>query len=127
LYNADSICTAARGSIYDSSKSSTNKDLGLYSLGVDARLGGSGYADYGFDSLTFGSTGVTLNSTIIGSINTTEFFLGMFGVGATTGSFNSTSSVAAISALVEKNGVIPSNSYGYTAGATYRMLSKSSI
>jgi hypothetical protein len=126
LCNADSICTAARGSIYDSSKSSTYKELALYSLGVDVRLNGSAYADYGFDALTFGSTGVTLNSTIIGSmVNTTEFLLGMFGLGVVPGSFNNTPSVAAISALVEKNGVIPSNSYGYTAGATYRMPSKS--
>lgn len=123
----DSICTAARGSIYDSSKSSTYKELGLYSLGVDSRLNGAGYADYGFDAVTFGSTGVTLDSTIIGSINTTEFFLGMFGLGIVPGSFNNTSSLAAISGLVEKNGAIPSNSYGYTAGATYRMPSKPSI
>lgn len=91
-------------------------------MGVDTRLGGQGYADYGFDQLTFGSTGVTLNSTIIGSINTTEYFLGEFGLGVVPGNFNNVSSLAAISGLVEKNGAIPSHSYGYTAGATYRKL-----
>jgi len=89
-------------------------------LGVDNRLGGQGVADYGFDTLTFGSTGVVLDRTIIGSINTTEFFLGMFGLGVVAGSFKNIPSLAAISGLVETDGAIPSHSYGYTAGATYR-------
>ncbi|TVY92692.1 Candidapepsin [Lachnellula willkommii] len=116
----NSICVQSRGGVYNLSSSSTYKDQGLFSLGVDTRLGGQGYADYGFDQLTFGSTGVTLNSTIIGSINTTEYFLGEFGLGVVPGNFNNVSSLAAISGLVEKNGAIPSHSYGYTAGATYQ-------
>lgn len=120
----DEICTQARGGLYDLSTSSTNHDLGFFSLGVDNRLGGQGYAEYGFDTLTFGSTGVSLNSTIIGSVNSTEFFLGMFGVGIVPGNFKNVSSLAAISGLVEKDGAIPSHSYGYTAGAKYRKISQ---
>ncbi|TVY37225.1 Candidapepsin [Lachnellula occidentalis] len=116
----NSICQQARGGIYNLSTSSTYRDQGLFSLGVDNRLGGQGYADYGFDQLTFGSTGVILDSTIIGSINTTEYFLGEFGLGVVPGNFNNVSSLAAISGLVEQNGAIPSHSYGYTAGATYQ-------
>ncbi|TVY36337.1 hypothetical protein LSUB1_G006371, partial [Lachnellula subtilissima] len=116
----NAICIQARGGTYNLSKSSTYRDQGLFNLGVDTRLGGQGYADYGFDQLTFGSTGVTLNSTIIGSINATEYFLGEFGLGVVPGDFNNVSSLAAISGLVEKNGAIPSHSYGYTAGATYQ-------
>jgi hypothetical protein len=44
----------------------------------------------------------------------------MFGLGIVPGNFKNVSSLAAISGLVEKDGAIPSHSYGYTAGATYR-------
>jgi hypothetical protein len=95
-------------------------------LGVDEKLGNTGYAEYGLDDLTFGTTGVVLPSAIIGSINTTglvnttQYLLGYFGLGIVPGSFNGTTPLSAISSLVEKDGIIPSHSYGYTAGAKYR-------
>lgn len=70
--------------------------------------------------MTFGSTGVTLNSTIVGSINTTQYLLGMFGLGVVVGNFKTVTSLPAISGLVENVSAIPSHSYGYTAGAKYR-------
>ncbi|TVY80679.1 Candidapepsin-8 [Lachnellula suecica] len=116
----NSICTSARGGIYNISQSSTDEDLGFFSLGVDSRLGGNGYANYGLDTIEFGTTGVVLNSTVIGSINETNYFLGMLGLGVVPGSFKNVTSLSAISGLVETNGAIPSHSYGYTAGATYQ-------
>ena len=89
-------------------------------MGSDARFGGSGYAEYGLDNITFGSTGVTLTDGIIGSVNTTAYWLGMFGLGVVPGNFRNVTSLPAISGLVEKNSAIPSHSYGYTAGAKYR-------
>jgi hypothetical protein len=83
---------------------------------------GTGYAQYGLDDITFGSTGITLNNTIIGSINTTEYWLGMLGLGVVPGNFKNITSLPAISGLVEKNSAIPTHSYGYTAGAKYRKL-----
>lgn len=59
-----------------------------------------------------------MNTT--GSTNTTGYFIGNFGVGIVPGSFNSTTALSAISGLVEDLGVIPSHSYGFTAGAKYR-------
>ncbi|KAF4626752.1 hypothetical protein G7Y89_g11405 [Cudoniella acicularis] len=116
----NSLCTSARGGIFDLSQSSTWQEQGFFNLGVDQRLGGTGYAEYGLDDLTFGSTGVTLPSAIIGSINTTEFFVGMFGLGIVLGNFKNVTSLAAISGLVEVDGAIPSHSYGFTAGAKYQ-------
>jgi hypothetical protein len=74
--------------------------------------------------LTFGTTGTTLQNTIIGSINTTEYWVGMFGLGIVPGNFTNVTSLSAISGLVEKDGVIPSHSYGFTAGAKYREFRK---
>jgi hypothetical protein len=120
----DSLCTSARGAIFDLANSATWQDQSFYNLGVDARFGGSAYAQYGLDDITFGSTGMTLFNTIIGSINATEYWLGMFGLGIIPGNFKTVTSLPAISGLVEKASLypIPSHSYGYTAGARYRKL-----
>jgi hypothetical protein len=71
--------------------------------------------------LEFGTTGVTLKDTIIGSINTTEYWLGFFGLGDIPGNFTDTEALPPLNAL-ENQSIIPSNSYGYTAGAIYRKL-----
>ncbi|RDL30347.1 Acid protease [Venustampulla echinocandica] len=116
----NALCISSRGEIFDMKKSSTWQDEGFFNLGIDSRFGGSAYANYGLDDLAFGSTGVVLPSAIIGSINATSFLLGMFGLGVVPGNFKNITSLPAISGLVEKNGAIPSHSYGYTAGATYQ-------
>jgi hypothetical protein len=71
--------------------------------------------------LEFGTTGVTLKDAIIGSINTTEYWLGFFGLGDIPGNFTDTEAWPPLNAL-ENQSIIPSNSYGYTAGAIYRKL-----
>lgn len=116
----DSLCAANRGGIFNSSESSTWSNLGFYDLSVNKELGNTGYADYGLDALVLGSTGVKLLSTIIGTVNATDQWLGSFGLGTTPGNFNGKSPISAISALVEEQGAIQSHSYGYTAGAKYR-------
>lgn len=60
----------------------------------------------------------SINTT--GLVNTTQYLLGYFGVGVVPGSFGSSLPLSAISGLVEREGVIPSHSYGFTAGAKYR-------
>jgi hypothetical protein len=72
------------------------------------------------DILEFGTTGVYLNNSIIGSINNTEYWLGYFGLGIVPGNFTTTEVLSPISGLVETEGSIPSHSYGFTAGANYR-------
>lgn len=121
-----SSCSSARGGLFDLHNSSSWYSEGFYALGVDEKLGNTGYAEYGLDDLTFGTTGVVLPSAIIGSINTTglinatQYLLGYFGLGIVPGSFNGSTPLSAISGLVEKEAVIPSHSYGYTAGAKYQ-------
>lgn len=109
--------------MYNKTKSTTWQELGFYELGSDKELGNTAYAEYGLDSITFGSTGVTLPSAIVGIVNDTGYtWLGYFGLGTVPGSFNGQSPLSALSALVEKQGAITSHVYGYTAGAKYRKL-----
>lgn len=100
-------------------------------MGVDTQLqnpgAGRAYGQYGLDDTTFGTTGVTLQNSIIASINTTEYWLGEFGLGIAPGNFTNITPLSAISGLVEKDGVIPSHSYGFTAGATYRKSNREEV
>jgi hypothetical protein len=114
------ICAAKRGRLFDFNKSSTWNNEGFYELGLDAQFGFNGNAQYGLDVLEFSTTGVSLPNSIIGSINTTEYWLGFFGVGIIPGNFTNMQALSPISALVEEQGSIPSHSYGFTAGASYR-------
>jgi hypothetical protein len=126
----DSLCESNRGGVFDPFKSSTWHNEGLFELGADTRLGNQGYALYGLDDLTYGSTGVVQSSAIIGQVNDTglatsfQTWLGFFGLGIVPGNFTDVASLSSISALVEKVAVIPSHSYGYTAGAKYREFLK---
>jgi hypothetical protein len=70
--------------------------------------------------LEFGTTGLSARGSIIGSINTTEYWVGFFGVGIVPGNFTDSTAKSPISHLVEDAGLIPSHSYGFTAGASYR-------
>ncbi|KAL5330223.1 hypothetical protein ACEPPN_003748 [Leptodophora sp. 'Broadleaf-Isolate-01'] len=122
----DSTCSFTRGGIFDPSKSSTWQNQGFFELGADKQLGNIGYAQYGLDNLTFGGTGVTIPSSIVGAFNGTgpisgtSYLLGLFGLGVVPGGFNNTSPLSALSALVETVGAVPSHSWGYTAGAKYQ-------
>ena len=53
-------------------------------------------------------------------INTTEYWLGTIGLGVETLNFTDSSQLTFLSTLANNQSVIPSLSYGYTAGAYYR-------
>lgn len=122
----DTLCVSNKGGIFSPLKSSTWQEEGFFDLGVDYQLGNTGYAEYGLDNLTFGTTGITIPTAIIGTFNgsegtnTTSYFNGLFGLGITPGNFTNITPLSAIAALVEQVGAIPSHSYGYTPGASYR-------
>lgn len=60
-----------------------------------------------------------LQKQIVAGINDTRYFTGFFGLGITTGNFQDTVVLSPLASLVEQVGVVPSHSYGYTAGAYY--------
>ncbi|PQE13751.1 eukaryotic aspartyl protease protein [Rutstroemia sp. NJR-2017a BVV2] len=115
-----SVCATSRGHIVDPSKSSTWQPEGAFDLSLDPQLGFEGYAEYGLDRINFGTSNVSAPSIIVGSINTTEYWLGVFGLGIIPGNFTQNTVLSPISVLVETANAIPSHSYGYTAGAKYQ-------
>jgi hypothetical protein len=113
-------CTDERGGLFDLNKSSTWQKEGTYLLGLDTQLGFNGSGDYGLDALSFGETGASVTSSIVASISTTEYLTGFFGLSIIPGNFSDGQFKSPIGALVENESLIPSHSYGFTAGAIYR-------
>ncbi|KAI1142412.1 acid protease [Hypoxylon sp. FL0543] len=117
-----SHCTDARGGVYNTSASQSWSPLGAWQLGLDY-LGLGGNGDYGmetvvvYDSVRRWQT--SFKKQLVAGINETGYYTGFFGLGITPGRFENVVAQSPIAALVEQDGIIPSHSYGYTAGAYY--------
>jgi hypothetical protein len=117
-----SKCEAERGGkLFEANASTTWEDQGAFALGLDPQLGFGGNGIYGFDSVAFGDQ-FSVPSQVIGVINTTDYWLGYFGLGVEPTNFTSTDKPTFLDSMVENQSLIPSHSYGYTAGAHYRKL-----
>jgi hypothetical protein len=115
-------CEEARGGLFYKGQSSTWNTIGTgyYELGFDTQLGDTGYALYGLENVSL-SDQVNVPSQIVAILNDTEFWLGSLGLGIQSSRFEGTMNhLTFLSSLVETEGLIPSHSYGYTAGAYYR-------
>lgn len=114
-------CQSVRGGIFYPNQSTTFQDYGFYELGSDLDLGSSQLGYYGLDTLALDDT-VSEPDQIIAVINTTNSLLGQLGLGVQQTRLNgSENQLPFLSSLVQNNSVIPSHSYGYTAGAAYRL------
>ncbi|KAI1342406.1 aspartic peptidase domain-containing protein [Xylariaceae sp. FL0016] len=119
---SSALCDTARGGVYDTSASSSWASLGPWQLGL-TYLGIGGNGDYAmetvgvYDSARHRQT--SFDKQIVAAINDTGYYTGFFGLGIMAGNFDGVVAQSPISSLVEQDGVIPSHSYGYTAGAYY--------
>lgn len=124
-------CTGARGGAYDSTKSSTWNVNALYSLAAETNLGNpysasSQIGNFGYD--TVGIPGqsdvanVSLDHQVIAAIETNTYYLGSLGLSSQNITFSTDSSDTSPSFLgsLRNENLIPSLSFGYTAGASYR-------
>ncbi|KAL6808037.1 acid protease [Trichoderma sp. SZMC 28013] len=118
-------CTAARGGIYTPFTSKHWSSMGIWQLGLDY-LGYGGNGQYGLDTVNAYSTitdiGFGMSNVLMSAINTTDYYLGFFGLGITQGNFGHEVAQSPLTQAVHTFGWIPSYSYGYTAGASYRNM-----
>ena len=114
-------CLTKRGGVFQSNESSTWDGQGPFVLGLDPQLGFDGNGIYGFDNISL-SDSVSVPSQVVGVINTTDYWLGFFGLGVQPTNFTSADKPTFLDSMVETMSLIPSHSYGYTAGAYYRKL-----
>ncbi|KAG5973799.1 hypothetical protein E4U58_004132 [Claviceps cyperi] len=120
---AELECMTNRGGIYFPDQSKKWSGLGTWQLGLpDLGTGGSG--QYGFDTIATSSPindiAFGMTNVLISAISSTDFYLGYFGVGLRSSSFGDVVASPPLRQAVSSFGWIPSYSYGYTAGASYR-------
>jgi len=110
---------------FQTNESSTWVQSGIYALGLEDNLNLTGNGEYGYDvvSLNGGngsSGGLGLGGQIVAGIAAKDFLLGILGLSDRPDSFSSSSpSVPSLLTNLKSDNLIPSLSYGYTAGASY--------
>lgn len=118
-------CDSVRGFPFNTSHSSTWFETGYYGLQALSELGVNAVGLFGLDTVSLGEAGPAVNTTIgtIGThstLATTEFWLGHIGLQSKPSTFvQQPSRPSYITGLFESQS-IPSQSFGYTAGAQYR-------
>ena len=120
--SSPAVLNGAAASGFQYNESSTWSDLGTHTLIVDSFLNISSNGKFGADNVGFGfdaSKGLTLNHSLVAGITAEPFYLGTFGLKPANVSDVSNGPATLMAQLKQQN-LIPSLSYGYTAGAIYR-------
>lgn len=124
-----SNCTDARGAVFDETASTSWNGLGLFDLGLLQNFAGYNQSGaYGLDTLSLGISNATggpsLESQIIAGIQTSRFYVGMFGLQSQPMNLSDFTQPhqTFLSSLKSQN-LTSSLSWAYTAGAKYRSKS----
>ena len=111
--------------LFNPNSSTSWQQKGYYEINVEQNLGLFSQGVFGNDTVTLGiqgSGGPTLQDQIVSAFTDTGLYLGMFGANPTSTNFTPTDQdrPSYLSTLREQN-MIPSLSFGYTAGNQYRL------
>lgn len=117
-------CEDDRGWIFDEAESSTWEEQGIYRLGLQRNLGYDSNGIFGYDRVGLGGIGEggpAIENTTIGGIATDIYYLGLFGLHPKPTNFTTfNEGIPSYMTLMKEQKIIPSISFGYTAGAHYR-------
>ena len=120
----DSDCSQNRGLAFNPNASSTWSLHGNYELSTEQNLNLSAGAIFGNDTLGLGiqgSGGPVLQNQVIGAFTDANFYLGYFGVNSAVINFTNAESQPSYLTTLKDQNLIPSVSFGYTAGNQYRL------
>lgn len=123
-YTTDtSTCENLRGWVFDPSDSSTWDVIGNYSTWIGRNLGLDDGALFGYETVGLGGLGEggpTIENTTVGALMSLDYFVGVFGLHPKPTNFSTFNepSPSYMSKLKDQQ-LIPSLSYGYTAGNPY--------
>jgi hypothetical protein len=112
-------CRQLRGGLFEVNASSTFAALGDYDLGLAPQLGLDSSAYYGLDELSF-DPDTSEAQQVVAIVNSTNYWTGSLGLGMDNTTLGSKTASSLLSSLFQ-DGKIPSQSFGYTAGAPYRL------
>ncbi|KAF2873536.1 aspartic peptidase domain-containing protein [Massariosphaeria phaeospora] len=121
----DDACNDSRGRTFNTSASTTWTDNGFFQLWLEKTLDLVGNGNFGYDTVGLGlpgEEGPTVKNVVVGTLITENFWLGHFGVNPKLTNFSAFKDPAPsyMTKLFEQKD-IPSLSFGYTAGARYRL------
>ncbi|KAM0804566.1 aspartic peptidase domain-containing protein [Usnea florida] len=127
-------CTQSRGGTFNPLRSSSWKGFGNYPLDIELNLGYNDLATFGLDTITLGDKnstgGLTMKSQVVAGLETHDFYTGMFGLGHQSANYTYSANPYNLSAdisnpslleYLKSSSLIPSLSWGYNAGAPYRL------
>ena len=120
-----STCIDSRGDLFNLNQSSSRNDLGIGTLALELNLGRNDSGSYGLDTVALGlsnaTSGPTVASQIVIGIETNRYRIGMFGLSQQPINItNLAEPHASFLTTLKTQNLIPSLSWGYTAGASYR-------
>ena len=106
---------------FQANQSSTWTASGERQLMTENYLGIASKGDYGLDTVGLGveaTTGLTSNQNVVAGVLAEPFYLGHLGLKRSNAT--GVNSTASLMTKLKNENMIPSLSYGYTAGALYR-------
>lgn len=123
--NYGSTCDDQRGFIFRPNESLTYVSNSIFNIGIEQNLMLDTTAPTGFDTVTLGllgSGGPTVAHTVVFNLISPKYWIGIFGLNPRPTNFTTfrDPQPSFMSQLVTNN-IIPSTSYGYTAGNQYRL------
>lgn len=119
-------CTEARGGVFQSSQSSEYDEKMIVKLEAEKNLGMDGEfhnGKYFLDTLQIGQAGkdgVSVDRQLVAELAVKDFFLGNIGLASRPRIFEDGTQATGLLTSLQKLDLIPSLSYGLTAGASYR-------
>jgi hypothetical protein len=127
LYETDkNTCGGLRGGLFYSNKSSTWQEEGIFDLYIEHQLNMTGTGLFGYDSVALGYVGQggpSLQHQVVGNVAVEDFWFGHFGLHPKTTNFTDLSdNVPSYMSTLRAQNLIPSVSWGYTQGASYRKI-----
>jgi hypothetical protein len=116
-------CAQSRGGLFQSNKSKTWQEDGIYELFIEKNLNLSGASVFGFDDVGLGyvgQNGPVLQHQIVGSVAVNSFWFGHLGLQPKTTNFTDLAqNIPSYMSTLRSKNMIPSVSWGYTQGAPY--------
>ncbi|MCJ1244640.1 hypothetical protein MMC30_001839 [Trapelia coarctata] len=115
-------CPSERGNVYNVTASTTWREQGNHILLIGEDLIPTAAGTFGNDTVGIGNGGPTLSDQVVAGIATGQFWLGMFGLNPKATNYTPTDpGQPSFMTTLRQQNLIPSLSYGYTAGNQYRL------
>ena len=112
-------CRTLRGGLFETNGSTSFRSVGDYDLGLSPQLGLDSAAYYGLDTVAAAGS-VSEVDQLVAIVNSTKYWTGSLGLGMDNTTIGTRKASSFLSSLVQSQ-QIPGHSYGYTAGASYRL------